>query len=80
MLASEERDVTIKKLIAKLQRMEVSERAPVVVDMTEFRLVSDDYTHWKIHDCKTETIRWSKDDSFELKDGTERTKEVVVIL
>lgn len=71
--------MTLRKLIATLQRLEASERAPVVVKLEAFRVANEMYSHWEISDVTLETIRWGKDDSFELKDGTERTKQVVVI-
>lgn len=62
-----------------MEHDELSSRTTVVVELSTFRYIGREYSHWGIQDCKVKTMRWVRDDSFELADGTERTRTVVVI-
>lgn len=77
--------MTVGKMIKELQKLsdKYGSRATVVIDWSELkhnRSLLDDYSHWAISEIKSERILWAKDDSFELADGSERTKQVVSIL
>jgi hypothetical protein len=71
--------MTISKLIKELQKIEkqAGSRTTVVIDLSEFRLINNNYSHWGLHEIDLEWIRWSKDDNFYLKNGQERQKLVV---
>ncbi len=76
--------MTIRKLIRLLEKAEkkIGPRARVTLDLNELRDSSrpfDGYTHWEINCFSTETIPWAIDDSFELEDGSERYRTVVVM-
>lgn len=73
--------MTLGKLIKRLQLIEskFGSRKNVVVDLREAREIGDEFTHWSVLTVSDETIPWAKDDNFELADGSQRTRHVVVI-
>lgn len=73
--------MTIRKLIKELQKVEkrIGPRKLVMVDLSETRLISDEYTHWAVLKLDDETIPFAIDDNFELADGSQRMRTVAVI-
>ena len=75
-------NMTLFQLIKKLQKLEgqVGPRAHVVFEVK--KIVdnhNDDYTHSNVKEIEADLIRWSVDDNWELADGSERMKRVVVL-
>ena len=74
--------MTVNRLIKELEKIQekYGKRATVVIDMAELKCnqtIMEEYSHWSISGAKYERILWSKDDSFVLADGSERTRAVV---
>lgn len=75
------RNMTLRGLISKLQEIEdeVGPRAPVVIELAECREVNTDFSHFQLTRCEADHIAWRVDDSLLRADGTERTRNVVVL-
>ena len=74
--------MTLDALIKKLQKIRETSgpRAYVCVDLAEFRMVSDNCSHWKIHDVEAETIPYrGHDGEIFNSNGDERYRHVVSI-
>ncbi len=76
--------MTIQGLINKLEKAKkkLGKRARVTIDLREVRNgpgMAEEYTHWELNCLNTETIPWAVEDSFELEDGSDRQKTVVVL-
>lgn len=74
--------MTIGGLIKKLQKIEkvLGPRRKVVIELAEFRLVDDEYSHWEPHGCDQAFIPWGlPGESRELASGAERMRMVAVI-
>ena len=74
--------MTIRGLINELKKIEevVGERAYVTIDLTEFREIGKEYSHWKLHKVDDDVIPWPGiDGERENKDGTEKMRHVVVL-
>lgn len=75
--------MTIRKLIRLLEKAEnkIGPRARVTLDFKEVKVgvMAFDYSHWELNCFDVQTIPWAEDDSFELADGSERMKTVVVL-
>jgi hypothetical protein len=50
--------ITVNQMIKKLQKLEkeVPRGTPIVVNLAEFRDLGEEYTHWNVHDIKTEIV------------------------
>jgi uncharacterized membrane protein len=71
--------MTTKELIKLLEKIDKkAPRCTVVVDWQSFDSC-DEYSHVPVASAKVQNIRWAVDDKFELADGSERTKNVVVL-
>lgn len=75
--------MTIRKLIRLLEKAEkkMGPRAKVTLDWREVHEATEgyDYTHYELNCFDTAMIRWAEDDSFELANGEERMRSVVVL-
>ena len=75
--------MTIRKLIRLLEKAEkkIGPRANVTVDFSEVKagMTGSDHSHWTLNCFDVATIPWAIDDSFELEDGSERMRTVVVL-
>lgn len=74
--------MTICGLIRKLEHAQktLGPRARVTVDLRELANSADDeIKYWELNCFDTATVRWMKDDSFELKSGAERMRSIVVL-
>lgn len=77
--------MTIQALINKLEKAKkkIGTRAHVCLDLREIResfwIKNEEYSHMDLNVFGVESIRWEKEDSFELADGSERIRTVVVL-
>ena len=74
--------MTIAKLIKELTKLQetLGPRAIVTVDVKGTQnLAAEDWSHVSVQSVQSEVMRWAKDDSWELKDGSERLRHVVVL-
>jgi hypothetical protein len=73
--------MTLNAFIKELQKLQKKGhgKSHVTVDVRHFASVSDDYSHFSVAEVSTDVIRFEKDDSFFLADGSERMKAVVVL-
>lgn len=74
--------MTLFQFIKKLQKLEkqIGPRAHVVFEVK--KIVdnhNNDYTHANVNEIEADQIRWSINDKWELADGSERMKQVVVL-
>lgn len=75
--------MTISKLIKELEKLKskVGPSAQVTICKSGMRNLDlgDDYTHCSLQNIQSNWIRFSIDDNYELKDGSERLRHVVVL-
>lgn len=74
--------MTISKLIKELEKIKKNNGPRTQVTICKkgmSNLDNSDYSHISIQSIQSAWIRWSVDDSWELKDGTERMRYVAVL-
>lgn len=76
--------MTVNQLIKKLEKIRDrhGKRVHVCIDMGEAKVNSSiytDYSHWSAGDVSVDYIRWEKEGSCELADGSERLRKIVSI-
>lgn len=74
--------MTINQLIKALEKIQTKhgKRIRVVVDRLGVEnSMPGEYSHCEVNTVDTDTIIWAINDSFELADGSERTRKVVVL-
>lgn len=72
--------MTINQLIKQLENIQAKhgKRIPICIEKDPLlKRWNEDYSHMDIGEIEVETIRWEKDDCYELADGSERMKTVV---
>lgn len=73
--------MTINQLIKKLQKIQDKhgKRVTVCINTSETKNYSADFSHHDLNVVEVDVIRWSKDDNYELADGSERMKKIVSV-